>query len=117
MENKKVLLGMSGGVDSSAAAIILKEQGYKVIGVTMKLWEGKCEEESTCCNLDATLDAKRVCDKIGIPHYTLNFQEEFQDKVINNFICEYRSSRTPNPCIQCNKYLKFGTMYLKATEL
>ena len=117
MENKKVLLGMSGGVDSSVSAILLKNAGFNVIGVTMKLWEGKEDEESKCCNLDSTLDAKRVCDKINIPHYTLNFQEEFQEKVINNFICEYKNCRTPNPCIECNKYLKFGKMYIKAKEL
>ena len=84
---KKVVIGMSGGVDSSVAAIILKKQGYEVIGITMKLWEGDEEEqEGSCCNLSSTLDAKRVCDIIGIPHYTLNFIEEFRNKVIDNFI-------------------------------
>lgn len=118
MKNKRVLLGMSGGVDSSVSAILLKEQGYEVIGITMKLWEGdEDEQEGSCCNLDSTLDAKRVCDIIGIPHYTLNFKKEFQDKVINNFICEYANCRTPNPCIECNRYLKFGAMYEKAKEL
>lgn len=116
--NKKILLGMSGGVDSSVSAILLKQAGYDVIGVTMKLWEGKCDlEEGTCCNLESTLDAKRVCDKIGIPHYTLNFQEEFQKDVIENFISEYSNCRTPNPCIECNKHLKFDAMYKKAQEL
>ena len=118
MENKRVLLGMSGGVDSSVSAILLKKQGYEVIGITMKLWEGDEEDqEGSCCNLSSTLDAKRVCDIIGIPHYTLNFKEEFRNKVINNFICEYANCRTPNPCIECNRYLKFGAMYEKAKEL
>lgn len=118
MENKRVLLGMSGGVDSSVSAILLKQQGYEVIGITMKLWEAdEDKQEGSCCNLSSTLDAKKVCDTLGIPHYTLNFKDEFQDKVIDNFICEYANCRTPNPCIECNKYLKFGAMYKKAKEL
>lgn len=114
--NKKVLLGMSGGVDSSVSAILLKQQGYEVIGITMNLWEAE-ETEGSCCNLSSTLDAKKVCDILDIPHYTLNFKEEFQSKVIDYFICEYANCRTPNPCIECNKYLKFGAMYKKAKEL
>ena len=100
MKNKKVLLGMSGGVDSSVSALLLENMGYDVVGITMKLWEGEDSVQSACCSLDAASDAKRVCDK-----------------VINNFICEYKNCRTPNPCIQCNKYLKFGEMYNKAKEL
>ena len=104
--NKKVLLGMSGGVDSSVAAILLKEQGYDVIGVTMQLW-----------NADANEDAKKMCDYLGIKHYTFNFEEEFKKYVIQDFICEYGKCRTPNPCIECNRHLKFGAMYKKAQEL
>ncbi len=113
---KKVLLGMSGGVDSSVAAILLQKEGYEVYGVTLKLWESE-EQESTCCNLEATLDAKRVCDQLGIPHYTMNVKEQFNEHVIQDFICQYKNCRTPNPCIECNKYLKFGYMYQKAKEL
>ena len=108
---KKVLLGMSGGVDSSVSAILLKEQGYDVIGITLELFGG------TCCNTDAIVGAKQICNSIGIPHITYNLKEEFQCKVINNFIDEYSNQRTPNPCIECNKYMKFGAMYEKAKEL
>ena len=112
---KRILLGMSGGVDSSVSAILLKEQGYEVIGITMKLFEG--EIEGSCCNISSTMDAKRVCDYLQIPHYTLNFKDEFKKYVIDDFINCYANCKTPNPCIECNKYLKFGSMYQKAQEL
>lgn len=112
---KRVLLGMSGGVDSSVSAILLKEQGYEVIGITMKLFDG--EIEGSCCSSSSALDAKRVCDYLQIPHYTLNFKEEFNKYVIQDFINCYSNCRTPNPCIECNKYLKFNKMYQKAQEL
>ena len=108
---KKVLLGMSGGVDSSVSAVLLKEQGYDVVGMTLELFGG------TCCNTDAIVGAKQISNSIGIPHITYNLKEEFQCKVINNFIDEYSNQRTPNPCIECNKYMKFGAMYEKAKEL
>ncbi len=106
---------MSGGVDSSVSAILLKEQGYDVIGITMKLFEA--ELDGSCCNTSSTLDAKRVCDYLDIPHYTLNFKEEFKKYVIDDFIDCYANCKTPNPCIECNKYMKFGAMYEKAKEL
>lgn len=112
---KRVLLGMSGGVDSSVSAILLQEQGYEVIGVTMKLYEEEIEE--TCCNIDSALDAKRVCDYLQIPHYTVNYKEEFEKNVIQDFIENYKRCKTPNPCIECNKYLKFGKLYQTALEL
>ena len=115
-EKKRVLLGMSGGVDSSVSAILLKEQGYEVIGITMKLFERELEEGS-CCNISSVLDAKRVCDYLQIPHYTVNFKEDFDKYVIKDFVCQYKNCRTPNPCIECNRYLKFGAMYKKAQEL
>ncbi len=112
MSNKKVLLGMSGGVDSSVSALLLKNQGYDVIGITLELFAG-----SSCCNINTYIDAKKVCNSLGIPHITYNQKKEFKSKVIDNFIEEYSNQRTPNPCIECNKYMKFGAMYEKAKEL
>ena len=108
---KKVLLGMSGGVDSSVAAIVLQEQGYEVIGATMKLWNQNSQDN------DIIDDAKKLCDKLGIPHHTLNFEEEFKKCVIDNFIQAYSNGITPNPCIECNKFLKFNYFFKKAMEL
>ena len=112
MENKRVLIGMSGGVDSSVSAVLLKENGYDVIGSTMELFS--C---GSCCNINTYIDAKNVCNQIGIPHFTYNYQKEFKEYVINDFINCYKNCRTPNPCIECNKYLKFGLMWDKAKEL
>ena len=108
---KSVLLGMSGGVDSSVSAILLKEKGYKIYGVTMHLFEGGC------CNKSTAMDAKQVCRENNIEHYILDFRDEFKQRVIDDFICEYSKCRTPNPCIECNRFLKFGKMYEKAKEL
>ena len=112
MEEKKVLLGMSGGVDSSVSAILLKENGYEVVGTTLELYRG-----SSCCNVNKYLDAKNVCNTIGIPHFTYDYKNEFQKYVIDDFINCYSCCKTPNPCIECNKYMKFGFMWDKAKEL
>lgn len=108
MENKKVLIGMSGGVDSSVSALLLKKQGYEVIGTTLEMFE---ENSST------SEDAKNVCNELQIEHYTYDCKEQFKSKVIDDFIKCYACCKTPNPCIECNKYMKFGTMYEKAKEL
>ena len=102
MQNKRVLLAMSGGVDSSACAILLKKQGYDVIGVTLNMISE---------NENAIRDAKIVCEKLGIEHIVIEAKEIFKNKVINNFIETYFNIETPNPCIQCNIYLKFGVLY------
>ena len=112
MENKKVLLGMSGGVDSSVSALLLMQAGYEVIGATMELFAG-----SSCCNINTYIDAKNVCNSIGIPHFTYDYKNEFKEYVIDDFINCYKNCKTPNPCIECNKYMKFGLMYEKAKEL
>lgn len=112
MENKRVMIGMSGGVDSSVAAFLLKNEGYEVIGATLELFAG-----SSCCNIDTYIDAKNVCNQLGIPHFTFNYKDEFRKHVINDFISCYANCKTPNPCIECNKYMKFGFMYEKAKEL
>jgi len=112
MENKKVLLGMSGGVDSSVSALLLMENGYDVIGTTLELFAG-----SSCCNINTYIDAKNVCNSIGIPHFTYECKDEFKKYIIDDFINCYANCKTPNPCIECNKYMKFGIMWEKAKEL
>ena len=103
---------MSGGVDSSVSAFLLKEKGFDVIGTTLELFAG-----SSCCNTDTYIDAKNVCNSIGIPHFTYNCKEQFKEYVIEDFINCYSNCKTPNPCIECNKYMKFGFMWEKAKEL
>lgn len=120
MEKKRVVVGMSGGVDSSLTAVLLKEQGYDVIGITMRLADESRDFEENdrgCCSLSAVADARRVCEIIGIPHYVMDFKELFREKVIDDFLANYAKGWTPNPCIACNRYVKFEGLLTRAMEL
>lgn len=117
--NKRVILGMSGGVDSCVACHLLLEEGYEVIGVTMNLVpKGHLyDEEKGCCSLSSVMDAKIVAEAMGVKHYTMSFREEFDRKVIENFVREYSLGYTPNPCVACNKYIKFNSFVEKIKPL
>ena len=115
----RVVCGMSGGVDSSATAALLLEQGYDVVGITLKLWPQDCvsRAEDKCCGPQAVSDARSVCNKLGLPYYLIDEAAEFQSKVIQYFADEYRAGRTPNPCVMCNQNLKFGRLIDRADQL
>lgn len=117
----KVVVGMSGGVDSSVTAHLLKEEGHEVIGVTMQIWQEEAEEikeeNGGCCGLSAVDDARRVAAMLGIPYYVMNFRKEFSDAVIDYFVKEYIAGRTPNPCIACNRYVKWESLYQRARSI
>jgi tRNA-specific 2-thiouridylase len=118
-KRQRVVCGMSGGVDSSATAALLLEQGYDVIGITLKLWPQDCvnRAEDKCCGPQAVTDARAVCDKLGIPYYLIDEAAEFQKHVIQYFADEYKAGRTPNPCVMCNQNLKFGRLIDRAAQL
>lgn len=117
----KVVVGMSGGVDSSVAAYLLKKEGYDVVGVTMQIWQDEGYEESSqnggCCGLSAVDDARRVAERLDIPYYVMNFRKEFDQKVISYFLNEYTHGRTPNPCIACNRYVKWESLLQRSLEI
>ncbi len=117
----RVVVGMSGGVDSSVAAYLLQQAGYEVIGVTMQIWqeeENRLQEENGgCCGLSAVEDARRTAALLGIPYYVMNFRKEFKEAVIDYFVDEYRQGRTPNPCIACNRYVKWESLYGRARQI
>ena len=114
---KRVIVGMSGGVDSSVVAALLKKRGYDVIGITMQLLPKESQVTSACCNLAAVNDAKRISGMLKIPHYTISLRDTFQENVIRNFVSQYAEGYTPNPCVECNRHIKFTHLYTKAKEL
>ena len=118
-KKQRVLLGMSGGVDSSVAGYLLREQGYDVVGVTMKVWPQDCisRAEDKCCGPQAIADARGVAHSLGIPHYVVDEADQFERVVIDYFSSEYQAGRTPNPCVMCNEKLKFGSLWEKARAL
>ena len=118
--NKKAIIAMSGGVDSSVAAFLMKEKGYECIGATMKLFQNEdvvvCREH-TCCSLDDVEDARSVARALEMPYYVFNFSDRFKEEVMEKFVCSYENGCTPNPCIDCNRYLKFEKLFQRAKEL
>lgn len=118
---KKVVVGMSGGVDSSVAVYLLKQQGYDVVGVTMQIWQDENqvekEENGGCCGLSAVDDARRVANQLDIPYYVMNFKKEFKEKVMDYFVDEYLNGRTPNPCIACNRYVKWESLLKRSLDI
>jgi tRNA-uridine 2-sulfurtransferase len=117
----RVLMAMSGGIDSSVAAILLHEQGYEVVGLTMKTWDyassGGSKKETGCCSLDSINDARAIAVEKGFPHYIIDIREEFGNHVIDNFVGEYLAGRTPNPCVMCNTHIKWEALLKRADKL
>lgn len=121
MKKKRVLVAMSGGVDSSVAALLLHKEGYELIGVTMKTWDyssaGGDTKETGCCSLDSINDARQLAVKLGFPHYVIDIRGEFEPQIVDNFVDEYIIGRTPNPCVLCNTYIKWEALLKRANDL
>ena len=120
-KNGRVLVAMSGGIDSSVTAMLLHEQGYEVIGITMKTWDyqssGSSKKETGCCSLDSINDARQIAVRFGFPHYILDIRNEFGEHIIDNFVDEYMAGRTPNPCVLCNTHIKWDALLKRANQL
>ena len=116
MEKKRIVVAMSGGVDSATTAALLKEEGHEVIGVTMQLWYYG-DVDGSCCSADDVTDARRVADQIGIPHYVVNYMELFTKYIVRDFVSKYESGKTPIPCVLCNQFMKFNFLLKRALEL
>lgn len=121
MKKARVLVAMSGGIDSSVAAVMLHQQGYEVIGLTMKTWDyassGVQGKETGCCSLDSINDARALAVRFGFPHYILDIRDEFGGHVIDDFVSEYLAGRTPNPCVRCNTHIKWEALLKRADQL
>ena len=117
MEKNKIVIAMSGGVDSSVAAALLKKAGFNVVGIFMKFWKDGSDGKNRCCSVESEKLARLVANKIGIPFYVLNVEKEFKEKVVDYFLKEYKKGNTPNPCVVCNKEIKFGFLIKKALSL
>jgi len=120
-KNNRVLVAMSGGIDSSIAALLLKDQGYELVGMTMKTWDysttGTSSKETGCCSLDSINDARQLAVSKGFPHYIIDIRDDFEDSIVSNFVSEYLVGRTPNPCILCNTFMKWEALLKRADEL
>ena len=116
-----VAVAMSGGVDSAVAAALLARDGYRIVGMTLRLWSEEhgpgALRENRCCSLESVADARRLCYELGVPHYVINVEQRFKAAIVDHFVESYMSGKTPNPCVRCNQYIKFGALWQHAELL